>query len=199
MLIILSVIQYVLNQSGFRATGKEAAHRGGGCKAECMCLETEAVLIKVNPATREERSMQAYWSRPLGCGECLAGKDSLVRSLTLIHWTLIRMALPGLDASVITAFVSRSPPSPNFIFHVFFSFIIVVQLEQFHQARCPICWKKHIHDASESLALLQNCVHFSNLSLFNSVEGKRLARSLIHTNLMHLKNTFTQTQNPGLL
>lgn len=91
-----------------------------GCKAECMCLETEAVLIKVNPATREERSMQAYWSRPLGCGECLAGKDSLVRSLTLIHWTLIRMALPGLDASVITAFVSRSPPSPNFIFHIFF-------------------------------------------------------------------------------
>lgn len=95
-----------------------------GCKAECMCLETEAVLIKVNPATREERSMQAYWSRPLGCGECLAGKDSLVRSLTLIHWTLIRMALPGLDASVITAFVSRSPPSPNFIFHIFFSSLL---------------------------------------------------------------------------
>lgn len=44
--------------------------------------------------------------------ECLAGKDSLVRRLTLIHWTLIRMALPGLDASVITVFVSRSPPSP---------------------------------------------------------------------------------------
>lgn len=40
--------------------------------------------------------------RPLGCGECLAGKDSLARRLTLIHWTLIRMASPGLDASVVT-------------------------------------------------------------------------------------------------
>lgn len=109
VLIILLVILYALNHSHFRE-GEVGAW--WGCKAECMCLEAEAVLIKVNPATREERSMQAYWSRPLGCGECLAGKDSLVRSLTLIHWTLIRMALPGLDASVITAFVSRSPPSP---------------------------------------------------------------------------------------
>lgn len=40
------------------------------------------------------------------------------------------MALPGLDASVITAFVSRSPPSP--ILPPSF-FIIVVQAEQF----CP--------------------------------------------------------------
>lgn len=119
MLIILLVIQYLLNQSHFREM-ERGAGAWRGCKPECMCLETEAVLIKVNPATREERSMQAYWSRPLGCGECLAGKDSLVRSLTLIQWTLIRMALPGLDASVITAFVSRSPPSPSFIFHIFF-------------------------------------------------------------------------------
>ena len=98
-----------------------------------MCawvIEAEAVLIKVNPATGGERSMRAYWSRPLGCGECLAGKDSLVRRLTLIHWTLIRMALPGLDASVITVFVSRSPPSP--ILPPSF-FIIVVRVEQFRQ------------------------------------------------------------------
>lgn len=39
---------------------------------------------------------------PLGCGECLAGKDPLARRLTLIHWTLIRMASPGLDATVVT-------------------------------------------------------------------------------------------------
>ena len=83
--------------------------------AYCMCvwvIEAEAVLIKVNPATGGERSMRAYRSRPLGCGECLAGKDSLVRRLTLIHWTLIRMASLGLDASVITVFVSRFLPSP---------------------------------------------------------------------------------------
>lgn len=40
------------------------------------------------------------------------------------------MALPGLDASVITVFVSRSPPSP--ILPPSF-FIIVVQAEQFQQ------------------------------------------------------------------
>lgn len=113
-----------------------------------MCvwvIEAKAVLIKVNPATGGERSMQAYWSRPLGCGECLAGKDSLVRRLTLIHWTLIRMALPGLDASVITVFVSRSPPSP--ILPPTF-FITVVQVEQFRQTWRAICWGKVLKDVS---------------------------------------------------
>lgn len=110
-----------------------------GWKGAYMCvwvIEAKAVLIKVNPATGAGRSMQAYWSRPLGCGEYLAGKDSLVRRLTLIHWTLIRMALPGLDASVITVFVSRSPPSP--ILPPSF-FIIVVRVEQSHQTLCAIC------------------------------------------------------------
>lgn len=59
MLIILLVIQYLRNQSHFREMEREAG-AWRGCKTECMCLETEAVLIKVNPATREERSMQAY-------------------------------------------------------------------------------------------------------------------------------------------
>lgn len=77
-----------------------------------------AGLTKVNPATGGERSMQAYWSRPLGCGEGRARKNSLVRRLTLIHWTLIRMALPGLDASVITVCVTlSSSPNITFFFH----------------------------------------------------------------------------------
>lgn len=122
-------------------------------------IEAKAVLIKVNPATGGERSMQAYWSRPLGCGECLAGKDSLVRRLTLIHWTLIRMALPGLDASVITVFVSRSPPSP--ILPLTF-FIIVVQVEQFRQTWRAICWGKVLKDVSGFLQY----VWFSFFSFF---------------------------------
>lgn len=125
-----------------------------------MCVygrNAEAVLIKVNPATRGERSMQAYWSRPLGCGECLAGKDSLVRRLTLIHWTLIRMALPGLDASVITVFVSRSPPSP--ILPPSF-FIIVVQAEQFYQTWAWFVWRRKFERCSCDL------LHFFFLLFF---------------------------------
>lgn len=125
-----------------------------------MCLEAQAFLIKVNPATREERSMQAYWSRPLGC-RVSGWADSLVRSLTLIHWTLIRMALPGLDASVITAFVSRSFPSPILgLTILFFYFIILVQLQQFRQTRRTNCWKKQIHDASESAGSSAKCCLF---------------------------------------
>lgn len=55
------------------------------------------------------------------------------------------MALPGLDASVITVFVSRSPPSP--ILPPSF-FIIVVQAEQFHQSWERFVWRKSLKDVA---------------------------------------------------
>lgn len=55
------------------------------------------------------------------------------------------MALPGLDASVITVFVSRSPPSP--ILPPSF-FIIVVQAEQFHQTWARFIWRKSLKDVA---------------------------------------------------
>ncbi len=167
-----------------------------------MCvwvIEAEAVLIKVNPATGGERSMQAYWSRPLGCGECLAGKDSLVRRLTLIHWTLIRMALPGLDASVITVFVSRSPPSP--ILPLLF-FIIVVRVEQFHQTRYAICLEEKFVRCSGDFticlfqlqrhSLNRKCASESHISTYivytptynMYMQSVKLTRSFICTDLM---------------
>lgn len=139
--------------------------------------------------------MQAYWSRPLGCGECLAGTDSLVRSLTLIHWTLIRMALPGLDASVITAFVSRSPSSPIlslailfFLFHYCCSTWAILpdlmhNLLEETNSRCN----------REGWFCSTIVFIFFNLSLLNSREGVKLTRSLIHRNLVHLTNAFNQT------
>lgn len=172
-----------------------------------MCLEAHGVLIKVNPATREERSMQAYWSRPLGCGECLAGTDSLVRSLTLIHWTLIRMALPGLDASVITAFVSHSPPSPPPQFYLlqffffFFSFsLLLFNLSNFIRPGTRFVGRNKFKMHLRSLVLVQNCVHLFHLSLLNSRQGVKLTISLIHRNLVYLTNTFTkQTKNDTFL
>lgn len=55
------------------------------------------------------------------------------------------MALPGLDASVITVFVSRSPPSP--ILPPSF-FIIVVRVEQFHQTWARFVWRKSLKDVA---------------------------------------------------
>lgn len=55
------------------------------------------------------------------------------------------MALPGLDASVITVFVSCSPPSP--ILPPSF-FIIAVQVEQFHKAWARFVWKKSLKFAA---------------------------------------------------
>lgn len=75
----------------------------------------EAALIKGESRSRTSKSKDQ--SGPIDRGTleppqsvCLAGKDSMVRRLNLIHWTPIRMASPGLDNSVAVVFVSRCPP-----------------------------------------------------------------------------------------
>lgn len=60
------------------------------------------------------------------------------------------MALPGLDASVITVFVSRSPPSPILLPSFF---IIVVQAEQFHQTWARFVWRKSL---KKNVAVIYN-------------------------------------------
>ena len=161
-----------------------------------MCawvIEAEAVLIKVNPATGGERSMRAYWSRPLGCGECLAGKDSLVRRLTLIHWTLIRMALPGLDASVITVFVSRSPPSP--ILPPSF-FIIVVRVEQFRQTSRAICLegKKGLKDVAWIYNVCFSCCVYFSLFI-EYIPPSRISAHILFIRPHTHTHTHTHAQN----
>lgn len=92
------------------------------------------------------------------------------------------MALPGLDASVITAFVSCSLPSPILSFAIlfFFFFIIVVQLEQFHQTRRTICWKKQIHDASERVGFAAKLGLFISF-VFIEQQGGRKAHKIINS------------------
>lgn len=93
------------------------------------------------------------------------------------------MALPGLDASVITAFVSHSPPSPILslaILFFFFFFIIVVQLEQFCQTRHTICWKKQIQDASERLGFAAKLCFFISFVFIEQQRGRK-AHNIINS------------------
>lgn len=117
------------------------------------------------------------------------------------------MALPGLDASVITAFVSHSPPSPilslAILFFFFFFFIIVVQLEQFCQTRHTICWKKQIQDASERLGFAAKLCLFISFVFIEQQIGRK-AHNIINSQksgapYKHIYQTIKQTKNDQFL